>query len=41
MSCLISFDITFEKELVTYIEEHFTYDWQNFIGEVGGTFGLF
>ena len=32
---------TFEKELVTYVEEYFTYDWQSFIGEVGGTFGLF
>ena len=41
MSRLTSFDITFEKEIVTYIEEYFTYDWQSFIGEVGGTFGLF
>ena len=30
-----------EKELITYVEEYFTYDWQSFIGEVGGTFGLF
>ena len=41
MSRLTSLDITFEKELVTYVEEYFTYDWQSFIGEVGGTFGLF
>ena len=26
---------------MTYVEEYFTYDWQSFIGEVGGTFGLF
>ena len=41
MSRITSVDITFEKELVTYVEEYFTYDWQSFVGEVGGTFGLF
>ena len=34
-------EIAFSDELVTYVEEYFTYDWQSFIGEVGGTFGLF
>ena len=34
-------DASMNNELVTYIEEYFTYDWQSFIGEVGGTFGLF
>ena len=34
-------EISIKNELVTYVEEYFTYDWQSFIGEVGGTFGLF
>ena len=34
-------EIAFSDELVTYVEEYFTYDWQSFIGEVGGTFGVF
>ena len=33
--------MSIQNELVTYVEEYFTYDWQSFIGEVGGTFGLF
>ena len=33
--------ITLDNELVTYVEEYFTYDLQSFIGEIGGTFGLF
>ena len=37
----IRVEIAFSNELVTYVEEYFTYDWQSFIGEVGGTFGLF
>ena len=40
-SQLTKVDISFQNELVTYVEEYFTYDWQSFIGEVGGTFGLF
>ena len=38
---LTKVDISLENELVTYVEEYYTYDWQSFIGEVGGTFGLF
>ena len=34
-------EMSIQNELVTYVEEYFTYDWQSFIGEVGGTFGLF
>ena len=34
-------EVSINNELVTYIEEYFTYDLQSFIGEVGGTFGLF
>ena len=34
-------EASINNELVTYIEEYFTYDLQSFIGEVGGTFGLF
>ena len=34
-------EIEIVNELVTYVEEYFTYDLQSFIGEVGGTFGLF
>ena len=34
-------EIEIVNELVTYVEEYFTYDFQSFIGEVGGTFGIF
>ena len=40
-SQLTKVDISLQNELVTYVEEYYTYDWQSFIGEVGGTFGLF
>ena len=40
-SDLTRVSILMENELVTYVEEYFTYGWQSFIGEVGGTFGLF
>ena len=30
-----------QKQMNTFFIEYFTYDWQSFIGEVGGTFGLF
>ena len=34
-------NIVYANELITYIEEYFTYDWQEFIAEIGGTFGSF
>ena len=34
-------EIEIRNELVTYVEEYFTYDLQSFIGEVGGTFEIF
>ena len=33
--------LLWKEEFVTYIQDFVAYDLQNFIGEVGGTLGLF
>lgn len=36
-----SIEFGINNELVSYVEDYIGYDWQSFIGEVGGTFGVF